>query len=70
MGELRQRHDLRDQLKMNPKALGRPAITGRQSDAVWDFLSIASSGEVENFTNYPHLTLGVVAHEVEAMVTI
>src|SRR5262249_1590163 len=50
MGALRQRRDLRDQLKMNPNAPGRPAITGRQSDAVWDFLSLASSGKAENFT--------------------
>jgi hypothetical protein len=70
MSELRQRRDLRDQLEMNPKAPGRPAITGRQSDAVWDFLSLASSGEVESFTKYPHLTLGVVAQQVEAMVTV
>ncbi|MCP1761995.1 PD-(D/E)XK nuclease family protein [Bradyrhizobium japonicum] len=70
MGELRRRRDLRDQLKMNPKAPGRSAITGRQSDAVWDFLSLASSGEVENFTSYPHLTLGVVAQQLEAMVTV
>jgi hypothetical protein len=70
LGELRSRRDLRKQLGMNPKALGRPAITGRQSDAVWDFLSLASSGETENFTRYPHLTLGVVSQAVEAMVTV
>ncbi|MVT68362.1 hypothetical protein GPL21_25020 [Bradyrhizobium pachyrhizi] len=70
MGELRQRSDLRSKLKMNPKAPGRPAITGRQSNAVWDFLSLASSGKIENFTKHPHLTLGVIAHEVEAMVTV
>jgi hypothetical protein len=70
LGELRQRRDLRDQLKMNPKAAGRPAITGRQSDAVWDFLSLAPSGQVQNFTSYPHLTLGVVSQAIEAMVTV
>ena len=70
MGALRQRRDLRDQLKMNPNAPGRPAITGRQSDAVWDFLSLASSGKAENFTKYPHLTLGVVAQQLETMVTV
>jgi hypothetical protein len=70
MGKLRQRRDLRDQLKMNRKAPGRPAITGRQSDAVWDFLSLVSSGQVENFTKYPHLTLVVTAQHLEAMVTV
>jgi hypothetical protein len=70
MGELRGRRDLRNHLRMNPKAPGRPAITGRQADAVWDFLSLASSGKAENFTKYPHLTLGVVSSTVEAMVTV
>ncbi|UGX90328.1 hypothetical protein G6321_00031325 [Bradyrhizobium barranii subsp. barranii] len=37
---------------------------------MWDLLSLASSGEVENFTSYPHLTLGVVAQQLEAMVTV
>jgi hypothetical protein len=32
--ELRCRRDLRKQLKMNPKAPGRPAITGRRRDGV------------------------------------
>ena len=70
MDELRQRRDLRNQLKVNPLAPGRPAITGRQSDAVWDFLSLVSSGRVENFTKNPHLTLGVVAQQLEVLVTI
>ena len=66
MGELRGRRDLRNQLRMNPKAPGRPAITGRRPDAVWDSLSLAPSGAAENFTKYPHLTLGVVSSAVEA----
>jgi hypothetical protein len=68
--DLRRRRDLRETLRMNPKAPGRSAITGRRSDAVWDFLSLTRAGEAENFTNYPHLTLGVVAQAVEAMVTV
>ncbi|MGJ5180391.1 hypothetical protein ACQR16_24485 [Bradyrhizobium oligotrophicum] len=70
LGELRGRRDLCKQLAMNPKAPGRPAITGRQGDAVWDFLSLAPAGEIENFTKYPHLTLGVIAQAVEALVTV
>ena len=68
--ELKKRRDLCDQLNMNPEASGRPAITGRQSDAVWDFLSLAPPGKAEYFTKYPHLTLGVVAQQLEAMVTV
>jgi hypothetical protein len=69
-GEPRGNRDLRDVLGMNPKAPGRPAITGRQGDAVWDFLSLSSASKDENFTKYPHLTLGIVASAVEAMVTV
>ena len=70
MGELRTRRDLQKHLGMNPKAPGRPAITGRQADAVWDFLSLSAATKVENFTKYPHLTLGVISNAVEAMVTV
>lgn len=70
MGELRGRRDLQKKLRMNPDAPGRPAITGRQADAVWDFLSLASSGGAVSFTKHPHLTLGVVSSAVEAMVTV
>ena len=70
LGELRTRRDLKTHLGMNQKAPGRPAITGRQGDAVWDFLSLSSSAKEENFTKYPHLTLGIVSQAVEAMVTV
>jgi hypothetical protein len=70
LGELRGRRDLRDKLGMNPKASGRPAITGRQATAVWDFLSLTASAKAETFTKYPHLTLGILSHAVEAMVTV
>jgi hypothetical protein len=70
LGELRGQRDLRDRLRMDPKASGRPAITGRQANAVWDFLSLTTATKGENFTKYPHLTLGVLSHAVEAMVTV
>ena len=70
LGELRSRHDLRNELGMNPKGHGRPAITGRQGDAVWDFLSLSATTKEENFTKYPHLTLGITAQAVDAMVTV
>src|SRR5439155_10440842 len=61
LGELRSRRDLQDHLGMKPKAPGRPAITGRQGDSVWDFLSLSAAAEAENFTRYPHLTLVVAS---------
>lgn len=70
LGDLRARRDLQADLDMNPKIGGRPAITGRQSDAVWDFLSLSGASDAGNFTRYPHLTLGVTAKGVEAMVTV
>ena len=70
LDELRSRHDLKDRLGMNPKAPGRPAITGRQRDSVWDFLSLSGASEKDNFTKYPHLTLGIRSQAVEAMVTV
>lgn len=70
LSELKQRRDLRNQIRMNPRAPGRGAITGRQGDSVWDFLSLAGSNGDDAFTNHPHLTLEVRAQAVEAMVTI
>lgn len=70
LGELRGNRELRDVLGMNPKVPGRPAITGRQGDAVWDFLSLSGASKDENFTKYPHLTLGIVASAIEAVVTV
>jgi hypothetical protein len=70
LGELRKHRDLRKVLRMNPTAAGRKAITGKQADAVWNFLSLSSASEEKNFTKYPHLTLGIVANAIEAVVTV
>jgi hypothetical protein len=58
------------QFGMNANAPGRPAITGRRETVVWDFLSLVPPGTAGSFTKFPHLTLGVLGHEVEAMVTV
>jgi hypothetical protein len=70
LAELKTRDDLRIHLGMNSKSRGRPAISGRQGDAVWDFLSLSSSVKEESFTKYPHLTLSIGSQAVEAMVTV
>lgn len=70
MGELRGRRELQNSLGMNPDVPGRPAITGRGGEAVWNFLSLSDAADAANFTRYPHLTLGVGAQAVEAMVTV
>jgi hypothetical protein len=49
---------------------GRSAITGSQDDRVWDFLSLSAGEGAENFTKHPHLTLGITAKSVNAVVTV
>jgi hypothetical protein len=68
--ELKKRHDLKKHLGMNPKVMGRKAITGRQIDAVWDFLSLSKAKEEATFTKYPHLTLELWDEGVSAMLTV
>ena len=70
MDELRMREDLRCELGMNPKEKGRSAITGRDSNAIWDFLRLTDSNEAENFTEFPHLTFSVKQEQLQAQVTI
>jgi hypothetical protein len=71
LAELRMNSQLAARLGMNPSALGRPAITGRRSNGVWDFLSLSAVGAAKvDFTSHPHLTLGILSHAVEAMVTV
>jgi len=69
MGELRQRPDLR-KLGMDPAGTGRPAITGREGTAVWDFLPLREARDRCSFTSYPHLTLGVQDQRVHVIVTL
>ncbi len=66
---LRQDQRLVKQLGMDPCADGRGAITGRGADGVWDFLRLSASESEENFTKFPHLTLGVGRRSAEAMVS-
>ncbi len=68
--ELRNRDDLRAELEMAPDLPGRPAITGRSEDRVWDFLQIEAARGAGAFTRFPHLTLGITQTAVGAMVTV
>jgi hypothetical protein len=67
---LRASKALQKQLGVNPRIAGRSAITGSQSDIVWNFLAISGGKDAVNFTRYPHLSLGVRLRDVDAMVTI
>ena len=68
--ELRKRDDLKSELGMDPALPGRPAITGRGEDAVWDLLQIGAARGAKNFTEFPHLTLSISRTEVHAMITV
>jgi hypothetical protein len=57
-------------LGMDPEASGRPAITGRGAQAVWDFLQLADRPKGAMFTAYPHLTLGVHTDRLSVAITI
>jgi hypothetical protein len=70
LDELRGRTDLRDQLGMDATGAGRPAITGRDATRVWDFLRLKQAKGVKNFTEFPHLTMGIHDDQLIAIVTV
>jgi hypothetical protein len=70
LDELRQRSDLRRLLGMDSSGRGRPAITGRDAHAVWDFLPLRRARRARQHTEYPHLTLALEIDRVVAHVTL
>jgi len=66
--ELRRDRRLQRQLGTDPNSKGRGAITGRTGQAVWDFVSLKSAPKA--FTQYPHLTIGIMNLRFEAYLTI
>jgi hypothetical protein len=66
--ELQPRKDLQ-RLGIHPTAPGRPAITGRGFDLVWDFLRLKQA-EGASHTSFPHLTLYLSAEGARAGITI
>jgi len=69
LAELRKRPDLR-KLGMDPAGAGRPAITGRDGTAVWNFLPLREARGKPNFTSCPHLTLGIETQRAIVIVTL
>lgn len=67
--ELRRRRDLR-KLGMDPEGEGRPAITGRDGSAVWDFIPLRAAKGNPSFTSCPHLTLGIQSMRTIVVVTL
>lgn len=59
MGELRTRKELSKALGADLKAVGRGSITGKQSNSVWDFISLKQAVIDDEHTKNPHLTLSI-----------
>ena len=70
MEELRNKKELIRVLGMVPELLGRSSITGKEGDAVWDYLSLKGANTDKTFTNNPHLTLGIASDRLSAIITI
>jgi hypothetical protein len=74
LGLLRQEllHDsrLEKRLGADPGSKGRGAITGRAESAVWDFISLKEARNAKQFTEYPHLTLGILNERIQSYVTV
>jgi hypothetical protein len=67
--ELIKRRDLQE-LGADKDSKGRGAITGREGNAVWDFIGLKRAKTAINFTQYPHLTIGVQREFLDAYVTV
>jgi len=70
MDQLRKRSDLKRELGMDPEGKSRSAITGREGSGVWDFLPLAEAKNAKNFTEFPHLTLGIQRERLLTIVTV
>lgn len=73
--ELLRRELLKDrrlvrEVGLDPTSKGRGAITGRDDNLVWDYISLKSARGTNTFTQRPHLTIGVHDTHLSAAVTI
>ena len=70
MDELRKRSDLANDLEIDQTAPGRSAITGSSASRVWDFISLAKAQGADNFTEFPHLTIGIHQEYLNVIISI
>jgi hypothetical protein len=61
---------LSTRIRADLSAAGRPAITGQNDSAVWDFIPMRQTRRVEKHTQHPHLTLTIGRDRVGAYVTL
>lgn len=67
--QLQVRDDLQ-RLGVDPHGERRSAITGQTGEAVWDFLPLRAAKSAENFTDFPHLTMGISRTRPVATITV
>lgn len=67
--QLQCRKDLH-KIGIDPKGKRRGAITGSRGDRVWDFLPLRKSRRSKQFTDFPHLTIGISRHNAGAGITV
>ncbi len=70
MGELRKNKPLIRSTGIDPDIEGRHAITGKQQEVVWDYLSVSDSRDADSFTSYPHFTIAIKNDHVFILVTV
>ncbi len=70
MDQLRKREDLRKKLGVDLGGKGRPAITGKEGSAVWDFLWLRKAKGESRFEKYPHLALEIHREHAGAMISL
>ena len=70
MDDLRKRRDLMKELRIDPGNSGRGMITGKNSNEVWDYLSLKAASGKKGFTRYPHITLSIERDRLIAITTI
>jgi len=69
MQKLRESKALQEELGVNVGRPGRPAITGSKGSHVWDVLQFSAADKRE-FSEFPHLTLGIEWEQVRAQLTL
>jgi hypothetical protein len=67
--ELQKRTD-HHKIGVDPQGKRRPAITGSDGSAVWDFLPLKKARSAKAFTDFPHLTIAIRSEHAIAAVTV
>lgn len=70
LGDLLQERSDLHKIGVDPEGSRRPAITGKATDGVWDFLPLVVASDAKSFTSFPHLTLVVHRSHATAAITV